>query len=516
MSHVKSAPASGGGLSRLGFLKMMVAGCATMSFTSLGRAQATNDKKKMNALFIAVDDLRTQMGCYGQPQMLTPNLDRLASRGLLFKRAYCQQALCNPSRASLLTGCRPDTTKVYDLKTHFRDALPDVVTLPQHFMNNGYFTRGMGKVFHRGLNDPPSWSVPWQNNGIGPEIAIDHADDFFTPQGIALMRKSATEPGAERKRKIKALPWESPDVPDDYMEDGRLANFAVQALGEMKGRGQPFFLAVGFHKPHLPFTAPKRYYDMYSPDRIKLAPNPFAPKDAPAYALADSFELRGYHGMPESGPLSDDQARETVHHYYACVSYVDAQIGRVIDELGRLGVRDNTVIILWGDHGWKLGEHGEWCKHTNFENDANAPLIISVPGQKNAGRQSNALVEFVDIYPSLADLCGLPLPPHLEGTSFAPLIENPERPWKKAAFSQYPRSTDEFGRLMGYSTRTDRYRFTQWKKSRGGEVAGVELYDHDKDPQENVNIAARRENTSLVKELAAMAAAGWRAALPPR
>ncbi|MBN2449001.1 MAG: sulfatase [Lentisphaeria bacterium] len=467
-----------------------------------------------NVLFLAVDDLRSQMGCYGQTWMSTPNLDRLAATGFVFTRAYCQQAVCNPSRASLLTGCRPDTTGVTDLKTHFRAALPAVVTLPQLFRQHGYLVRGMGKIFHRGLNDPASWSVPWQSRGIGPEIPVDHAGDFFTPEGVAWMRTAAAEAAAAGRRKAKALPWESPDVPDDYMEDGRLANLAVEALGEMRERGQPFFLAVGFHKPHLPFTVPRRYHALYAPERIPLAPNPLPPRDVPACALSNWVELRGYHGIPDTGPLSDELARQAVHHYCACVSYVDAQIGRVVDALGRLGLRDTTVIVLWGDHGWKLGEHGEWCKHTNFETDTNAPLIVSIPGRRGAGQRTAALVEFVDIYPSLAELCGLPLPAHLEGTSFVPLLHAPDRAWKRAAFSQYPRSTEEFGRLMGYSMRTPRYRFTQWKKVGGGEVVGLELYDHDTDPGETVNIAGLPASAARIRELTAMADAGWRGALP--
>ncbi|OPZ03578.1 MAG: Arylsulfatase [candidate division BRC1 bacterium ADurb.BinA364] len=249
---------------------------------------------------------------------------------------------------------------------------------------------------------------------------------------------------------------------------------------------------------------------------MPLAANPFAPQGAPAFAMCGSVELRGYFGMPKEGLLSDDLAREAVRHYYACVTFVDAQIGRVLAELDRLGLREKTIVILWGDHGWKLGEHGEWDKHTNFEIDANAPLIVSAPGQRNAGRRCGALVEFVDVYPSLAELCGLPLPKHLEGISFAPLLEDPERPWKKAAFSQYPRTTDEFGRLMGYSMRTERYRLTQWKKARDGETVAIELYDHQADPHENRNIAGRGETEALLGELKAMAAAGWRGALPPR
>jgi len=290
-----------------------------------------------------------------------------------------------------------------------------------------------------------------------------------------------------------------------------VADLAVSTLRGLSKKSGPFFLAVGFARPHLPFVSPKKYWELYNPAQIELAPNPYHPKDAPEYALSNSGELRNYTNMPAEGPIPDSLARQLKHGYYAAVSYTDAQIGKVLDELDRLGLRKNTIIVLWGDHGWKLGEHGEWCKHSNVENDANAPLLLSVPGMKNAGKHTNALVEFVDVYPTLSELAGLPLPAHLEGLSAKPLLDDPNRSWKTAAFSQYPRKG-----LMGYSMRTDRYRFTVWVgRNDHSKIDAVELYDHTTDPQENINVAKLPANAELVKRLMDQWRQGWRGAKPP-
>jgi arylsulfatase A-like enzyme len=281
----------------------------------------------------------------------------------------------------------------------------------------------------------------------------------------------------------------------------------------LKKKNQPFFLAVGFAKPHLPFVAPKRYWDLYDPAKIELASNPFHPKGAPEYAIMPGGELRSYHGIPK-GSIPDDLARQLKHGYYAAISYMDAQLGRVLDELEKQGLAQNTIVVLWGDHGWKLGEHEAWCKHSNCENDTNAPLLLTVPGMKQAGAKTRGLVEFVDIYPTLCELANLPLPAHLEGTSFKPLLDDPEKPWKRAAFSQYPRKTPD-GNLMGYSMRTDRYRFTAWTdRDDSSRILATELYDHAVDPQENVNIAPKPESQSLVKELQSQWRQGWQNAVP--
>ena len=285
---------------------------------------------------------------------------------------------------------------------------------------------------------------------------------------------------------------------------------AVKALADLKERNAPWFLAVGFIKPHLPFVSPKRYWDLYDPAKIPLAANPFYPTNAPKYAISPGGELRTYDGVPAARHLPDDYARQLKLGYYAAVSYMDAQVGRVLAELDRSGMRDKTIIILWGDHGWKLGEHDSWAKHSNAENDTRAPLMISIPGMANAGRHTDSLVEFVDIYPTLAELAGLPLPGSLEGTSFKPLLDDPKRTGKTAVFSQYPRESDKKS-LMGYSMRTDRYRFTGWvDRNDHTKVDAVELYDHQSDPQENTNMANKPESKALVKKLTTQWKTGWR------
>ena len=471
-------------LSRRAFLTAGAVGSASMMF---GQA-----RKKPNVLFFAVDDLRPELNCYGREHIKSPNIDRIAKWGMVFNRAYCQQAVCSPSRSSLLTGTRPDSTKVWDLVTHFRDAEPNIATLPQHFKENGYFVQGLGKIYHPGYDDQRSWSVPWQTPKA-PNYALVKSDEVKD----------------EDRPKAKGGPaFESADVPDNFYKDGMVADLAVSALRGLSKKSEPFFFAVGFAKPHLPFVSPKKYWDVYDPAKIKLAPNPFHPKDAPEYALTNSNELRNYVGMPAEGPINDTLARKLKHGYYAAVSYTDAQIGKVLDELERLDLRKNTIIVLWGDHGWKLGEHGEWAKHSNVENDANAPLLLAAPGLKTAGKHSNALVEFVDIYPTLAELAGLSLPSHLEGLSFKPVLENPDLKWKAAAFSQYPRKT-----LMGYSMRTDRYRFTVWVDRKDhSKIDAIELYDHQTDPQENTNIAKAAANKDLVNSLMEQWRKGWQGA----
>jgi len=486
------------------------AGLALWAVLLLSGACQAAEGQRLNVLFIAVDDLRPELGCYGNPIIKSPNIDRLARAGVVFNRAYCQQAVCSPSRSSLLTGTRPDTTRVWDLQTHFRKALPDVVTLPQLFKNHGYFVQGMGKIYHSGFNDPESWSVPWkapkaQAYGLAENRAM-----------VSRKRQQAIVEGKNEKDAQSAArgpAFEGGDVPDTTFHDGMLADMAVAALRDIQAKKQPFFLAVGFIRPHLPFVSPKRYWDLYDASKIPLAPNPFRPKGGPSYAVMEGSELRSYDSIPK-GHLQDDLARRLKHGYYAAVSYMDAQVGRVLDELDRLGLRDKTLVVLWGDHGWKLGEHDAWCKHSNVENDTWAPLVLSAPGMKNAGRHTDALVEFVDIYPSLAELAGLPLPGHLEGTSFCPVLDDVNRPWKTAAFSQYPRSAAG-KRLMGYTLRTDRYRFTQWvDRNDHSKVDAIELYDHQTDPQENVNVASDPLNAARVTELTAMLQKGWKGAVP--
>ena len=468
-------------MDRRGFLK------SALALPGIGLAK----ERKRNVLFIAVDDLRPSIGCYGDPYAKTPHIDSLAERGLVFDRAYCQRALCAPSRASLMTGLRPDTIGVHDMATNFREARPSAVSLPQHFKQHGYHVEGIGKIYHgnEANQDEASWSVPAKYN-VGPVKRDQYA------------LSSHKDPENEW-RKVAAT--EMADVPDDAYWDGKVAAEAVGALGRLKGR--PFFLAVGFRKPHLPFAAPKRYWDMHHPDDLPLAPNQREPANAPPFAVPDYSELRSYEDVPDEGPLSEQMQRHVLHGYYAATTFVDANVGKVLAELDRQGLRDNTIVVLWGDHGWHLGEQGHWGKITNFEVCVRSPLVVSAPGQRHQGERTSALTEFVDIYPGLADLCGLPIPPELEGSSFAPLLDDPTRAWKRAAFSQYSRRD-----VMGHSMRTDRYRYTEW--ARPGEAPeGVELYDHDTDPRETRNIAGERGQ--LVEQLSARLRAGWRGALPP-
>lgn len=492
-------------MNRRSFLKWSALGAAGLL---LPRMTDAAPQSRMNVLFIAVDDLRPELGCYGHPAVKSPNIDRLAREGTLFNRAYCQQAVCNPSRASLMTGLRPDTLQLYDLPTHFRDRKPDAVTIAQHFKDQGYYTEGIGKIFHTGhgnRDDKFSWSV-LRNHRRAPRFGPE--GQRIVAQQRAQLKKSGKDGG-----RAAGLPWEAPDVDDDALADGSIAAGAIDILREVKDK--PFFLGVGFLNPHLPFVAPKKYWDLYSQKDIELADNSYPPKDAPSYAPHDSGELRAYWGIPPKGPLSDEQARNMVHGYRAAVSYMDACVGRVLDELDRLKLREKTVVILWGDHGWFLGEHGMWCKHANYEDAARAPLIISVPGQKRPGAKSNALVEFVDIFPSLADICGLPQPKGLDGWSFRPLLDAPERPWKTAAFNLYPRNIPGQGAGMGRSIRTGRYRLVEWTVP-NRDFREYELYDHQTDPGENENLAKRPECRTVVQELADRLHAGWTAALPPK
>ena len=372
-----------------------------------------------NVLFIAVDDLRPELGCYGKP-VQSPNIDQLARQGILFERAYVQCALCMPSRASVMTGRRPDTTGVVDFSVRFRDVLGDVVTLPQHFKNNGYHAAAFGKLFHN--DDPVSWSQPLWRSKRKPYHTR------FGNQVLAWIKEDHRQvtyvwdlgDGVTKTKRPGGLPWEAPKVSDNALRDGDIADAAIAKMKQLKD--EPFFLAVGFHKPHLPFIAPKKYFDLYDRSKITPATNPFPPRDAPKFATYNWNDLRHYYGIPDVGPVSDKQACDLKHAYYACVSFTDAQVGRLLKSLDELGLRKNTVVVLWGDHGWQLGEHGMWDKHSNFETSTRAPLIVRVPKKfkhlwpaDRPGMTVDRLVSFVDMPKTWLSLAGAKIPDTFQG-----------------------------------------------------------------------------------------------------
>lgn len=452
---------------------------------------------KLNVLFIAADDLRPQLGCYGDRIVKSPNLDRLAARGLVFNRAYCQQALCSPSRISLLTGRHPWTTKIYEIGPFLRETMPDVVTLPQHFKNQGWFTRSLGKVYHVGIDDPPSWSVPpWHSKKprYGPAGAA-----MVAKRVAAIKASGETAPKKGQGAPFYAGPaFEAPELADEDLLDGDTVREAMGAMRELAAKPeQPFFLAVGFANPHVPWVAPKKYWDLYRAADLPLPDNRYAPRNAPAFAATSGTDFYWYSNVPKDRVITPEFGRQCLHGYLAAISYVDAGVGRLLDELDRLGLRERTIIVFWGDHGYYMGEHNWWGgKHNNYEGATRAPLIVAAPGMKATGKKTDALVEFVDIYPSLAELCGLPLTPGLEGMSFAPLLDNPQAARAKAAFSEYPK-----GGQQGTAMRTDRYRYVEWRNKQG-EVVARELYDHQTDPQENENVANLPGQASLIEQLA--------------
>ena len=458
--------------------KSLKTGAAAFTTGLLPRFSATASDR-YNVLFIVVDDLRPLLGCYGHSEMRTPHIDSLAERGTLFRRAYCQYPLCNPSRTSMITGLRPETTGVSDNSTSFREVLPNVITLPQHFKAHGYHTQSVGRVLH--IHELQNDTLAWSTRSWGPRwIPFD----------------KATAPS-----------WEAVDAADHELRDGQTAEKVAEVLGTLAHLpNNPFFLAVGFYKPHLPYKAPQKYYDLYDSITFNsIHTDPMTPSAAPRIARTNWNEIGGYQDLlTEERPVSDEKILELTRAYAASTSYTDALVGRVLQQLEALNLAKNTVIVFVGDHGYHLGEHGTWGKNTLFEVSAHSPLIISVPGQQP--NRTEALTELVDIYPTLCDACGLPTPSALEGFSLMPVIEKPTYPWKTATFSQLKR-----GHINGYTIRTEQYRYTEWGQKGSN---GVELYDYDTDPNETVNIAALPENAELVTHLSERLHAGWRAALP--
>ena len=438
-----------------------------------------------NVLFIVADDLNCALGPYGDTVAVTPNLDRLAARGLVFEKAYCQQAVCNPSRSSFLTGLRPDTVGVDDLRKSFRETAvggSTMITLPQHFKNHDYFCQNIGKMFHNmgETQDRRSWSID--------EVLFKgtHAADTI----------HSNTPPTRRDLNVKKAPvTEAHDVPDTAYRDGQIANLAAATLREHPADGQPFFLAIGFWRPHLPFVAPKKYWDLYDLNTISPTASNAAPKGAPEIALHESREIRGYDGTPKDRPFTAEEIRHYRHGYYASISFMDAQIGKILDGLEDGGHASDTIVVFTSDHGFHIGEHALWGKTTNFELDARVPLIIAEPDQPAGhGKSTPALAELVDLYPTLAALAGIDgnLNKRLEGDNLAPVVSDPALSVKDAAFTQHQHpfyGPPSNWKAWGYSVRTANWRYTEWRAIDGGEVMARELYDHVNDPNETRNVA---------------------------
>ncbi len=374
---------------------------------------------KPNVLLVCVDDLKPLLGCYGDAMVKSPHIDRLAARGVTFQHAYCNQAVCAPSRNALMTGLRPQAIGIYDLPTNFRKSVPEAVTVAQYFRAHGYRTEAMGKIMHVGHGnheDEASWTVPHWKPGGGGYALPENVEDT---KKRAAKAKADGVPESKRSSLVKGPSTECADVADSAYADGMIADEAIKRLRAAKDKpGEPFFMGVGFLKPHLPFCAPKKYWDLYRAEAFPLPEIKGPPAGAPEFAPTTWGELRAYTDIPPTGPLDDAMTRHLIHGYHAAVSFMDAQLGRVLDALDATGLAKDTIIVLWGDHGWHLGDHGMWCKHTNYEQAARIPVIVAAPGMKAAAKTA-ALIETVDIYPTLCELAGLPAPSGLDGASFA-------------------------------------------------------------------------------------------------
>jgi iduronate 2-sulfatase len=456
---------------------------------------------KPNVLLILVDDLKPTLGCYGEAKAKTPNIDRLAARGMRFDLAYCNQAVCAPSRFNLMLGSHSTSTGLYGLGNQLRDHIPDAVTLPQHFAKHGYRTESLGKVFHIGHGnngDPASFSVPHFHDKV-----IEYADPASTDGG-KLTREEAYFTN-QKLGQIGSLPrgaaFENPDVQDATYADGRVAEETIKRLQAAKARrekdGTPFFIASGYARPHLPFSVPKRYWDLYDPTNLPQPAIEGPPVDAPRIANKTNSELANYSPVPNDGVVAGQLTQQLIHGYFAGVSYVDAQIGKVLDELDRLKLADDTIVVLWGDHGWHLGDHGLWTKHTNYEQANRIPLIIAGPGVAKPGSSTRQIASSVDIYPTLAEAAGLPKPAGpqpMDGLSLVPVLRDPSARVRDHAYHMFPR------KVLGRAIRTERYRLVEWNKAGGpANEAEIELYDYETDPLESRNHA--KEKPEIVAKL---------------
>lgn len=513
----------------------------TIVLLMMGLNSFSQKAVKPNILFIAIDDLKPELGCYGNKIVKTPNIDRLAKMGTVFLSNYCQQAVCGPTRASLMTGMRPDVTKVWDLKTQMRDINPDIVTLPQYLKSQGYVTSGIGKIFHPSSAikkvDPVSWSIPYLElvetdyaNGLGfpanAQYQKAETKALFPPKekGKGKNKEKRDDGDDETPTTTKGPSSECIDVPDNAYNDGVYALRAKEQITALTKENKPFFMAVGFHKPHLPFVAPKKYWDMYNREEMPLATFQEHSKDGPLIAYHKSGELRNYTDIPEYATLPGEDLRiglkkekqqELMHGYFAATSYTDAQVGILLNTLDSLGILNNTIIVLWGDHGWHLGDHDLWEKHTNFEQATRTPLIFAAPNTK-PGR-TNSQTEHVDIFPTICALAGLPVPAVLQGKSLLPLMKNNKATVKEFSVSQYPRklSKEEMkksgyanNKIMGYSLRTAKYRYTIWMSDftsqqpfNSNKVYATEMYDYVNDPLEKVNVVNDKKYKSASNEM---------------
>ena len=491
---------------------------------------------KPNILFIAVDDLKPLLGCYGNTLIKSPNIDRLAKLATVFNKNYCQQAICGPTRASIMTGTRPDVTKIWNLTTQMRDVNPDLVTLPQYLITQGYTTSGIGKIFHPssaiGGVDPVSWSIPYLKSKksdfpaefgepANGQYQLPETKARMTPEIIAERKQQSKDVASndENPKSIKGPSTECMDVPDNAYQDGVNALLAKEQIIKLSKDNKPFFMAVGFSKPHLPFVSPKKYWDLYKREDMPIASFQEHSKNGPLIAYHQSGELRNYLDIPEFATLPADslriglkieKQRELIHGYYAAISYLDAQVGVLLNTLESLGTLDSTIIVLWGDHGWHLGDHDLWHKHTNFEEATRAPLIIAGPGIK-AGKTSS-LTEFVDVFPTICDLAGVSIPKNLDGKSLKSLMLKNTASVKDFSISQYPRKLKKAemtklgytdSKMMGYSLRTDQYRYTIWMNNftskqayNESQVYASEMYDYVKDPLEKVNVVNDKNYTT--------------------
>ncbi|MFT7282149.1 MAG: iduronate 2-sulfatase, partial [Cyclobacteriaceae bacterium] len=486
-----------------------------------------------NILFISIDDLRPSLGAFGDSIVVTPNLDQFASEGFTFRNTFCQAGVCAPSRASLMTGLRPDSTRVWHLGDQFRKINPETVTMPQFFGQKGYYTVNIGKIFHNYMPD----SISWDEADLRPARYVK--PDWLKRDGETFYVNPTIQKQQEIKRDslLKLRPvryadgwntgpaWEMADVHDTMYYDGAQTKLAKETLSRIVKKDQPFFFGLGFFRPHLPFAVPKKYWDLYDPEDISLPANPDIPDGAPIFTMNSMYELRHYDGFnhighPTSYTLNPDTARILKHGYYASVSYVDALFGQLVEHLKVLEIYDNTIIIVWGDHGWKLGDHNSWGKMTNYNIDLKVPMMIRYPGLQQPGKETFALTELVDMFPSLVELAGMDVPDYFQGTSFVPLTGNPDLNWKTAAFSQFhrrPRVTPDGGRYMGYSINTKEYHYIEWyewdhRKGERGAYVDAELYDAQNDPTETINQAVNPAFKSVKEKLSDQLAAGWREA----